>query len=165
MSCAATPLDSTRIQLFGYCGDDTGVYILVVILYGMLLLVRQLWWAKMAAQFRISLSYPAYYDVHFWGCRCKKIPGKRQRQLWTVVFNEFINCLLYIVNLFLIVESQTLGMILATVIGSSLGAGIAYAIKKKDKFHLLDLLEEELREGEGESLRLLKKALRPTLRM
>lgn len=59
-------------------------------------------------------------------------------------------------NLFLIVESQTIGLIAATVVGSSFGAAAAYSFKRMDRFHLVDLLADELGEDENELRDMIK---------
>lgn len=101
MECVAPKLDSTRIQLFGYCGTDRAVYALVCVGYGLLLVVRQIWWTVMSSRFRQELSFPAPF-VFEWRsfprcCRAGHRKHGRSRRLGTIFMNELLNSTLYIV--------------------------------------------------------------------
>ena len=46
-------------------------------------------------------------------------------------------------------------MILTTLVSSSLGAVIAYSVKKKDAFHLVDLMAQEVKKDDPEQMAMI----------
>lgn len=101
MECTETSLTSTRIELFGCSWDGIGVYIGFSFAYMLLLIVRQIWWTRMGQAFRETLSYGPSIEYKWKTCSCRRL--KSQRRLGIIFVNEFINSLMYILNLFLIV--------------------------------------------------------------
>lgn len=51
-------------------------------------------------------------------------------------------------------------MVLATLIGSSLGATLAYSFKKRDSFHLVDLMAREMRTDSPKQMAEVYKAMK-----
>ena len=51
-------------------------------------------------------------------------------------------------------------MVIATLVGSSLGASIAYAFNSKDSFHIVDIMSHELPKDDPKQMAMIYKKLK-----